>query len=158
MKTRIPALAASILIIAACSSGGDTASESAAPTDAQRAAEGSRTPTSTPEAPDGCLEVAGSKLEGIATGGETAITPVAGAAVKSPDFAKVYFIAMEFSAEGIPDQVGVWASNSLDAGSGIIMAVDGFAQEFSDWPDADATDAQISKADPSVAAAKECLP
>lgn len=125
----------------------------------QTTAESSERPSEAPaeEEPDGCLEVAESMLEGIATGGETAITPVAGAAVLSPDFSTVYFVAMKFSAEGVPDQVGVWASNSLEAGGGIIMAVDGFAQEFTDWPDADRTDAQISKADPSVDAAKACL-
>ncbi len=78
-------------------------------------------------------------------------------AVKSPDFSKVYFIAMKFSATGIEDQVGVWASNSLEPGGGLIIAVDGVAQQFSDWGPGSSTAAEISPTDPSVAVAKACL-
>lgn len=106
-----------------------------------------------------CLLVDSAMGQGIMSGAEagTGAKFVRAAAVKSPDFAKVYFIAVEFSAPGISNQVGVFTSNSLTTGGGIVMAVDAFAQEFTVWPDADTSKAAISKADPSVADAKACL-
>lgn len=79
------------------------------------------------------------------------------AAVKSDDFKEVYFIAMRFAADGGGDEVGVWASNSLRPGGGVLMSVDGYAKQFTDWPDASKTDAAINSADPAVEAAKSCL-
>lgn len=109
--------------------------------------------------PGSCVHVTAAMAKAIGTGQEPGVgmKPGAIAAVKSPDFEKVYFIAMEFGASGVDDQIGVWASNSIKPGGGILMSVDGFAQQFTVWPDADSTDAAISKADPSVAAAKTCL-
>lgn len=106
-----------------------------------------------------CESVSKAMLKGIASGAQdgTGLKPIRGAAYKSPDFEKVYFIAMEFSADGVDSQVGVWASNSLKPGGGILMSVDGFAKQFTVWPDAENTDAQISPADPGVEAAKSCL-
>ena len=82
---------------------------------------------------------------------------VRASAVKSPAFAKVYFIAVEFSATGVDNQVGVFASNGLMDGAGLVMAVDGVAKQFTVWPDAGKTTAAISGSDPSVVAAKACL-
>lgn len=79
------------------------------------------------------------------------------AAVQSPDSENVYFIAMTFSATGVEDQTGVWASNGLKSGDGLILAMDGIAKQFTFWPDADSTDAAISGADPSVEQATACL-
>ena len=89
--------------------------------------------------------------------GGTGAKFVRASAVKSPDFAKIYFIAVEFSATGVDNQIGVFVSNSLTDGGSRVMAVDGGATQFTVWPDADKTDAAISGADPSVAAAKACL-
>ena len=111
----------------------------------------------TAEIPNGCLEVDQSLLDGIAWGGETTITPVAGAAVKSPEFNNAYFIAMTFSAEGVAGQTGVWTSNSLEPGAVMIMVVDPIAQQFTDWGDANNTAAKIATNDPSVDVAKSCL-
>jgi hypothetical protein len=41
--------------------------------------------------------------------------------------------------------------------SGRIFAVDGLAQEFSEWPDADATHAAITLTTHGIAEAKDCL-
>jgi hypothetical protein len=105
-----------------------------------------------------CLDATNIAMNGIMKGatGE-GMTFVSAKAIKSPDFAKVYFIAMKFSAAGVEDQVGVWASNSLEPGGGLIMAIDGVAQQFSDWGPGSSTAAKISAADPSVAAAESCL-
>jgi hypothetical protein len=78
-------------------------------------------------------------------------------AVKSPEFARVYFIAVEFAAGGVESQVGVFASSELDPVGAPIMAVDAVAQQVTVWPDADKSKAAISKADPYGMAAKACL-
>ena len=106
-----------------------------------------------------CLPVDSAMGQGIMSGAEagTGAKYVRSAAVKSPDFDKVYFIAVEFSADGVGKQVGVFSSNALTAGGGLVMAVDGMAQQFTVWPDADTTKAAISRDDPSVDVAKACL-
>lgn len=107
-----------------------------------------------------CVTVPQAMLDGIASGAEKDVGTLKitkGEAVKSPDFKNVYFIAAHISAVGLKDAVGVWASNSLQPGGGQIMAVDGFAQQFTVWPDADHTSAKIGKADPSVDKAKGCV-
>ena len=87
-------------------------------------------------------------LDAIATGAEDGVGGLKlsnGYAVKSKDFEKVYLIAARLAAPGVEGDVGVWASNSLEPGGGLIMAVDGFAKEFTVWPDANKTDAQIDQ-------------
>ena len=104
-----------------------------------------------------CILIPPNVMADIASGEEAGagMIPVSGYAVKSPDFSNVYFLAIQFSATGIDDQVGVWARNGID--SGIIMSVDSIAQSFTVWPDADGTDAAIASNDPSVQSAKSCL-
>ena len=90
-----------------------------------------------------------------ATGSDT--TYVSAQAVQSPDFKDLYFIAVQFSQDGAANQVGVWAATSLNPGESTIMAVDGFAQESTDWPHADQSSASISPTDRAVAAARACM-
>lgn len=98
-------------------------------------------------------------LEAIASGEESGagMKPIRGVAVKSEDFSEVYMVAMEFSATGVENQIGVWATNSLTAGGGLIMAVDGTAKAFTVWPDSDKTDAAITSSDDGVAEARSAL-
>lgn len=119
-------------------------------------------PAAAPKAPAGpavqCLPVAQATLDAIAEGAESdvgTITLSGGQAVKSPDHANVYLIAAHMSAAGV-NEVGVWASNSLAPGGGLVMAADGIAKQFTVWPDADKTDAQISSADKAVGQAEDC--
>ncbi len=71
---------------------------------------------------------------------------------------KVYFVAGRFNVPGVDEeQVGVWATNSLEPGGGLILAVDGLAKEFTVWPDADTTDAAIDASSLGVEEAKKCL-
>lgn len=157
MKTTGVILAVALLL-AGCASEGTSADEPTTAADDD-------TTTSAPvedaksEPSADCKRVSRAMARAIATGREdgTGLKARRAVAVESPDFSKVYFIAMEFSAPGIGKDVGVWASNSLKPGGGIIMAADGMAQEFTVWPDADSTDAQISKADPSIESARSCL-
>ena len=104
-----------------------------------------------------CIPVDRAMLNGIATGLDPLTTGVLsnGWAVKSSDYKNVYMIAAVFRGAGF-ENVGVWASNSLQPGGGLIMAVDGYAQEFSDWGDGDKTDARIRSTDDGVSEAKKC--
>lgn len=92
-----------------------------------------------PEAFD-CEPVPDALLAAIADGAEPGVGKLRlteGAAVRAPGYKQVYLIAAEMKAPGVDGEQGVWASNSLKPGGGIIIAVDGFAQEFTVWPDGD---------------------
>jgi hypothetical protein len=96
-------------------------------------------------------------LADIASGEEAGVgmIPLVGKAIKSTDFSNVYFLAIQFSATGVDNQIGVWARNGID--SGMILSVDSIAQNFTVWPDADGTDAAIASNDPGVKLSKSCL-
>ena len=100
-----------------------------------------------------------SLLKAIASGQEDGVgmKPVRGVAVRSKDFDKVWMVAMEFKATGIDNQIGVWATNSLNAGGGLILAVDGMATNFTVWPDAAKTDAAITLFTDGVQEARDAL-
>lgn len=83
-------------------------------------------------------------------------TLVKAAAVKSPDFEKVYFVAVEFALPGVDNPRAVFATNDL-GDDGIIFAVDGIAKEFTTWIDGDSIRDPITVTDPSVNAALSCL-
>lgn len=104
-----------------------------------------------------CIKLSDSVMNAIASGEEDGVgmSPKVGYAIKSTDFNNVYFLAIEFGASGIENQVGVWARNGIE--SGIIMSVDGTAKSFTVWPDASSTDAQISGADRNIDLVKSCL-
>jgi hypothetical protein len=106
-----------------------------------------------------CLSVSLAKAKAIARGAQdgTGFKPLAAAAYRSPDFSKVYFIAVRFSATGVSDQQGVWVSNGLGPGGGLILSADAIAKNFTDWRDASTTDAKISGADPGIEKALDCL-
>lgn len=111
-----------------------------------------------------CLKVSPAYPVQIMSGTEAGVGKVtikAASAVKSPDYSKVWFVAIRFDVVGGKNLVGVWATNgdpTIAQRTGTTMSVDGFAQQFTVWPDADKTEAAISKADRAVAAAKKCLP
>lgn len=151
------------LLLAGCGGEDDAAQPSGSGSATSSASEDTQpdqTPDPEPSKPEGCLSVKRGVAQQIASARESGTGMKAGpaAAVKSPDFENVYFVAMRFKAMDIEDQVGVWATNSLKPrGAATIMAVDGFAQQFTTWPDADKTGAAISSADPSADAANACL-
>ena len=108
-----------------------------------------------------CLDVPATLLAGIATGEEKDVGGLKltdGKAVKAPGFSKVYFVAAHLRAPGLDgEDVGVWATNSLEAGGGLLMAVDGFAKQFTTWPDADKTSAGIKSTEDGVDEAMDCV-
>lgn len=120
-------------------------------------------PTSTPEPTPteealACLDVPADVLTRIATGAQdgTGFAPVRASAFQSPNHGEVYLVALEFAATGVDNSVGVWAANGLTE-PGLTLSVDGFAKEFTVWPDASTTDAAIDVTSDGVAEAKECL-
>ena len=104
-----------------------------------------------------CIPLSDSVLIAIASGEDDGVgmRPTVGYAIKSADFNNVYFMAVEFVATGIENQVGVWARNGID--TGLILSVDGIAKSFTVWPDASKTDAQISGADRNIDLVKACF-
>lgn len=109
-----------------------------------------------------CIGVERAVLDGIAEGVEDDVVGdmvmLEGFAVRSSEFEKVFMVAARFSVPGVDDAVGVWATNGVTlADAGIMLSVDGIAKEFTVWPDADDTDAEITLSTDGVAAAKACL-
>jgi hypothetical protein len=81
-------------------------------------------------------------------------------AVKSNDFERVYFISADIDGPGLegPDDIGTWAkSGPLRVGEGLILAVDGVANEFSDWGDGRKTDAMLSMDNDGAEESKDCV-
>lgn len=147
------AIIPSLVLVAACgtieSTDSSTPSKSAAPIE---------TPSQESHQ-DNCIKVSQRMAKRITASAEprTGMRPGLAAAVKSPNFQNVYFIAMRFKVTGMDDHVGVWAANRLKPASALLMAIDSMAQEFTMWPDGDRTVRQIDTADPSVNAARDCL-
>lgn len=107
-----------------------------------------------------CIKVPQAKLENIASGltisGGGSLRE--GWAVKSGDFNSLYFIAAEIDGPGLKGNgdIGLWASNRLESGQGLILSVDSIAKEFSVWPHGDTTDSNITQSDDGAAEAKRC--
>jgi hypothetical protein len=119
-------------------------------------------PTVSPQADAGarCEQVPTDLAQAILEGyeeGTGALEYVAAAAVRSKDFQQAHMIAIRFTAEGVGEQTGVWSSNSLENGRGLILAVDGPAKQFTVWPDADKTQAAMTSGDDGVAEAAACI-
>lgn len=81
------------------------------------------------------------------------------AAVRSGSFERIYFIAAEIEGPGLEGagDIGVWASNRLEGGAGLIFSVDQVAQEFSQFGPGGRTDANITMADDGAREAVDCL-
>lgn len=155
-RVSVVALALTLSAFAGC---GSSSSDTAAPEGEPESISSSEsTSEDEPEEVPGdeCLPVPGAMLRAIAKGGDgVKIKPVSGAAVRSDDFEKVWMIAMEFDGVGSTER-GVWASNSMKPGSGMILSVDGMAQEFTVWPNGTA-DSPMSIADHGAQEALDCL-
>lgn len=77
-----------------------------------------------------CLDVpAGLQSDITDASAETQIEAVKASAFKSPDYPSAYLIAMEFSAPGGDNEVGVWSTSELSGGAPM-FAVDGMAKTF----------------------------
>ena len=120
---------------------------------------GAGTATPTPKPATRCVRVSAEKLQSIlpltAAGGGSLRN---GWAVKSLDFKNVYFVAAEMDFPGAEGdgEIGVWATNSLEATVGF-FSVSSFAVEFSEWGDGSKTDAQLSMSDDGAREAENCV-
>jgi hypothetical protein len=143
-------VATAALAVSAC--GGDTNEESASGTAQKQSSQSQQAKTK-------CQRASRRLLDAI----ETGLTVTRGGnlrrgyIVQSKDFEKVYMVAADIQGSGMQgsDDIGVWATNSPQ-GEGVIYAVDGFAQEFSDWGDADKIAAAIDQTADGVEEARSC--
>lgn len=79
-------------------------------------------------------------------------------AVKSSDFKKLYFIAAQVTGPRLPPpgHIGIWASNSLQAGEGMILSVNWLANDYSVWPNGEQSEAKISISDHGIRESETC--
>lgn len=83
---------------------------------------------------------------------ESDVAVIRAAAVRSTEHSKAWYVAIRFRGPGIESgEVGVWATNDLAGGS--IIAVDGFAKQFSNFPPDDG----FSTTDAGASAARSCV-
>lgn len=106
--------------------------------------------------PAGCEEVSPELGEAIAEGGTADLVWVRGQAVESPDHEGAFYVAGVVN-DGEGEVTGVWGTSSLTAGEGVILSVDGFADEFTNWPKSDEKTGSMSVADDGAKSAKDCL-
>ena len=97
-----------------------------------------------------CLPFSTTRAASILGDGSRLTVDGAGA-VKSTEHQKAYYVAIRFSGPGVDKQVGVWATNDLDAGQ--VFSVDAFAEQFSGFPTIDG----FSSTDAGAEAARGCV-
>lgn len=119
------------------------------------------TPTTTTPAASAnrCVAVSQKKLNRIAdlltVSGGGSLTN--GHAVRSNDFESLYFIAATINGPQMgSNTIGIWATNTLKAVTGGVLAVDAFADQFSDWVVGSTTDANITQYDDGAQEAAKC--
>jgi len=111
---------------------------------------------STPSAD--CIAVPADVMQGIADGADTGreIVGQEAKAVKGSGEG-VYFVAMRFETKGGSDEVGVWGTDAVTSDAlTTVISIDGFAKQFTYWPDAQQA-FDISAAHPKALAAEGCL-
>jgi hypothetical protein len=115
-------------------------------------------PAKLSESKSECVAVPGRVVRAINAGARHGVRVERAAAYRSHAFENVYAIAGELAGPGVNGEVAVWAKsgNPRQLG-GLILAVDAVAQEFSDWPAADTTDAAMTVTTHGVAEAEDCL-
>lgn len=144
MSARALALLVSpLLLLSAC--GGSE------PTQPDPAAESRKSEAMGGPLPSECKAVPAALGRQIASKGD-GVSWVEGRAVRSAEHERVFYIAGKLSV-GPDEIVGVWATNDLLPGrASSILAVDGFASQFTSWPSGD-----LSVTDDGAEKAKGCL-
>lgn len=108
----------------------------------------------------GCLEVSETLVASIGQGFETSNLTGRAAGFKASQYSDVKFLAVEFIPKGLDDpEIAVFGTNDDDISdtnlNGLIISVDGFAKEFSDWGDAPGIGLSIT--DEGAEESKTCL-
>jgi hypothetical protein len=116
-------------------------------------------PTATPSR---CVVASPGQMEAIRSGVKSiqeSNNVETGWAVKSNDFKNVWMVAAEITGPNLEDvtSIGVWAISGDPGSPGMILSVNGFAKEFTPYPDASETDANITIADDGVRQAEQCV-
>lgn len=80
-------------------------------------------------------------------------------AVRSRDFENVYMVAGSITGDGIGpgEAIGVWAISGEMDSPGMVLAVEGFAHEFSGFPLSRETNAGISMSDDGAQESYDCV-
>ncbi len=93
--------------------------------------------------------------ESLTVAGGGSLEP--GWAVKSDDFANVWFVAAVINGDGMDGAIGVWVkSGALHEETGAILSADGVAHEFSTWFYGPDTDFNVSYLNDGGMEAKAC--
>ena len=80
-------------------------------------------------------------------------------AVRSTEFQRAFMVSAELDGPGLdgPGDIATWTANALDSTVGMILAVDNVAHEFSVWPFARETRAEINMSTHGVSASRACV-
>lgn len=113
--------------------------------------------TSASKAAD-CLTVPDAVSAAIAGGGKPSDLVVkSGAAVKSTERKDMYFVALKFTqGSDATESIGLWAAANLDEGANTFISVDGYAKQFTQWPDGSASSYKLSMTEKDAKSALEC--
>lgn len=156
MTKKVGVAAAAVMLLAGCAGsdgGNDAASSSRSLTKAETSKSSSKATS------DKCEKITKSFGQAILDGapeGGNQLKYVEGSAVKSSEHKKAYYVAITFDdGTGLGEETGVWAATNLK--SGPFQSVDGFATEFTQWPDASTTEAGMTVGDKGSLAAKGCI-
>lgn len=106
-----------------------------------------------------CLDISQDVLDIVASGSDTSgFKAETGKAVKG-DTDGTYWLAMRFTADGFDgeSETGVWLVSGLDAATAApVMAVDGFAKQFTNWP-TQINGTELNGTEANAKAATACL-
>ncbi|MCI1831794.1 MAG: hypothetical protein LKI77_02450 [Bifidobacterium sp.] len=104
-----------------------------------------------------CLDVDADAQKTITDGAKSGtLTPVAAKAVKAPARSNAYIVAMKFN-DGNGEMTGVWMTSGLTAADvSPLMSVDGYAHQFTNWPNT-INGETLNAEEPGVSDAKSCL-
>lgn len=135
-KLKAPLMAVVAIILIGAFGGGGDGDPTQAGSDAEPTATVAPTeePTQEPAVQSRCLEVPENLVLSIQEGLTVGATLANAYAVRSERFTEVYFIAADFEGGGLDGESGIWATSSLE-GAGLILSIDAFARDFSNWPD-----------------------
>ncbi len=79
-------------------------------------------------------------------------------AVKSNDFASIYFISGDLQGSGLEGEgdIATFVTNKMDE-TGLTLSVDAVATEFSDWPDVATTNLGVSMGGDGYNESRNCV-
>lgn len=109
-----------------------------------------------------CVAVPDQVIGHIQDGLTNGATIESGQAIQHPDNAEVWYVAAMIHVPNAGEDAGVWGTNLMGIdgsydGSGIIMSVDGMANEFSQFGDSSNTNWALSSTDDSSHDAVSCV-